>query len=373
MQWEELLGTSRPDPARLAAGRPPSTRLPPPTATAPLPATTLNGFPQLVQDLGGSAADLLTGAKVDAATVDRPGRELPFLAAASLFEQAAHRLACPDFGIRLGFRQDPVRRYKPLVGVITNAGTVGDVLDWQVSHGHAFTAAFRSTRVADRDRRLQALRYHMPGDGLPIFRQFTETIVVLTARAISELSGGVARAREIWFSHTPISELSRYRAAFDAPVKFGQEFDALLFSDEAVMAPVIDADSERYRIEQEMLLRRVPAGSDLFELQVRETIRELLRDGGCGREDVARALGISQRTLNRKIGDCGKSFGQVRDEVRRNLAVRYLLSPELPLSLISARLGYAEVSVFSRSCQRWFGSSPRDVRHQLIAAIAEVM
>ena len=56
------------------------------------------------------------------------------------------------------------------------------------------------------------------------------------------------------------------------------------------------------------------------------------------------------------------------DEVRRNLAYRYLARADLTLSDIAGRLGYSELAVLSRCCQRWFGSSPRQLRQSLVAA-----
>ena len=64
------------------------------------------------------------------------------------------------------------------------------------------------------------------------------------------------------------------------------------------------------------------------------------------------------RTLQRRARE-GTTFEAIKDEVRRDLAQQYLSQPELPLTQITALLGYSEQSAFGRSCRRWFDMTPR--------------
>jgi AraC-like DNA-binding protein len=70
------------------------------------------------------------------------------------------------------------------------------------------------------------------------------------------------------------------------------------------------------------------------------------------------------RTLQRRLHDEGTTFEALRDDVRRDAASRYLSQTTLPLTRVSALLGYSEPSVFTRSCRRWFAGSPRRLREQ---------
>ena len=101
-------------------------------------------------------------------------------------------------------------------------------------------------------------------------------------------------------------------------------------------------------------------------MQVRQAVfRVLTRSGDCTRQNVARVLGFQERTLNRHLSKRGTSFEAIRDEVRRDLAFRYLARVDLPLTEVAGRLGYSELAVLSRCCQRWFGTSPRRLRQSL--------
>ena len=77
---------------------------------------------------------------------------------------------------------------------------------------------------------------------------------------------------------------------------------------------------------------------------------------------VAKRLGKSERTLARRLAAEGLHFGKVLDEVRRELAVRYLGDADLPIKEIAYRLGFNHPSAFSHACRRWLGRTPLDHR-----------
>ena len=89
---------------------------------------------------------------------------------------------------------------------------------------------------------------------------------------------------------------------------------------------------------------------------------ELLPHGRVGVPEVARRIGMSVRTLSRKLRDEGVSFAEILDELRAALARRYLIDRELPVSQIAWLLGYQEVSSLTHAFKRWTGTTPRRFR-----------
>jgi len=79
-------------------------------------------------------------------------------------------------------------------------------------------------------------------------------------------------------------------------------------------------------------------------------------------EDVARSLGMSERTLARRLSDEGLSFTEILQQLRRDLAVRYLDDRKLHVSKIAWLLGFHEVSAFTHAFKRWTGKTPRQMR-----------
>jgi AraC-like DNA-binding protein len=71
---------------------------------------------------------------------------------------------------------------------------------------------------------------------------------------------------------------------------------------------------------------------------------------------------MSERTLARKLSDEGLNFTEILQQMRRDLAVRYLDDRKLPVSKIAWLLGFREVSAFTHAFKRWTGKTPRQMR-----------
>lgn len=85
---------------------------------------------------------------------------------------------------------------------------------------------------------------------------------------------------------------------------------------------------------------------------------------------VAREIGMSSRTMRRKLADEGSSFQEVLDECRMRQAVfEFRTRPHLSIAQIALRLGYSEHSTFTRAFHRWSGMAPQAYRARLAAKI----
>ncbi len=96
--------------------------------------------------------------------------------------------------------------------------------------------------------------------------------------------------------------------------------------------------------------------------RVENAISSVLPHGRVLVNDVARSLGMSERTLARKLSDEGLNFTEILQQLRRDLAVRYLDDRKLHVSKIAWLLGFHEVSAFTHACKRWTGKTPRQMR-----------
>jgi len=99
--------------------------------------------------------------------------------------------------------------------------------------------------------------------------------------------------------------------------------------------------------------------------RLKARILDALPSGSPVEEDIARALAMSQRTLQRRLADAGTSFGGVLDATRRDLAFHHLSNPERQVSEIAYLLGFAEAASFNRAFRRWTGLSPSEYRAAL--------
>ena len=129
--------------------------------------------------------------------------------------------------------------------------------------------------------------------------------------------------------------------------------------------PLIHADTYL----NDLLLKSCEAAladrrSDTSELRTRveNAISSVLPHGRVLVEDVARSLGMSKRTLARRLSDEGLNFTEILQQLRRDLAVRYLDDRKLHVSKIAWLLGFHEVSAFTHAYKRWTGKTPREMR-----------
>lgn len=108
--------------------------------------------------------------------------------------------------------------------------------------------------------------------------------------------------------------------------------------------------------------RAQPSGRDALIERVQAAVERELETTAPSVGAVARALGTSPRTLQRRLGERGLSFRDVVEQVRERHARVYLANADLSIAEIAQRLGYAEVSAFLRAFKRWTGTTPGRVR-----------
>ncbi|MGB7855450.1 MAG: helix-turn-helix transcriptional regulator, partial [Pseudolabrys sp.] len=98
-----------------------------------------------------------------------------------------------------------------------------------------------------------------------------------------------------------------------------------------------------------------------FRSAVENAIAPLLPHGRATAAEVARRLGLSQRTFARRLSSEGLTFSELLENMRSNLASRYLVEGDMAVSEVAWLLGYREVGSFSHAFRRWTGKTPRDV------------
>ena len=106
-------------------------------------------------------------------------------------------------------------------------------------------------------------------------------------------------------------------------------------------------------------------------MRVRRWIASSLADGRPNINRAAEAAGMSVRTLQRRLGDLGLTYGQLRDEVRLETACRLLDGSEVSVAQTALALGYSDPAHFTRAFTRWTGSTPQAYRRHIASNDAE--
>ncbi|HSW19247.1 MAG TPA: AraC family transcriptional regulator [Ramlibacter sp.] len=157
--------------------------------------------------------------------------------------------------------------------------------------------------------------------------------------------------RRVHFSHAAPANTQIHRRVFGQHLEFGSEFNGMVLAkgDLDQLNPQCDARMARYAKDYIELQPRHNRGAVAHE--VRRALHVLLPRGRNSLEQVAQALGMSPRTMQRQLEQGGENFLSLVNDVRREQAARYLNGQTHSISQIAALLGFAETSVFSR----WFG------------------
>jgi AraC-like DNA-binding protein len=167
--------------------------------------------------------------------------------------------------------------------------------------------------------------------------------------------------------HAQVGSDAAYRDALGCPVRFGQTWCGIEIPTYVLQQRIDNADPEARRIAIKYLEATcLPSTASLPE-RVAELARRLLPLGQCSVEAIADELAMHPRTLQRQLATEGARCQDVIDRERRTQAARYLAEPRLHLGQIAGLLGYTEQSALNRSCQRWFGKTPREYRAERIA------
>jgi AraC-like DNA-binding protein len=155
-----------------------------------------------------------------------------------------------------------------------------------------------------------------------------------------------------------------FDAAFGVRVEFGTAHSELVFDQRAALAPAVAHDPQLLAILErhaQLVLGELP-GLDSFVEQVRALIAAGLERGEHGSRRIAARLGVSERTLRRKLDEAGVSHRALLDDVRRERALRLIASDRLRVVEVAQRVGFSDPSAFAAAFRRWTGAAPRAAR-----------
>ena len=148
-------------------------------------------------------------------------------------------------------------------------------------------------------------------------------------------------------------------------VEFGADTDEFALNIEVRELPLTHSDPYLNKLllkDCEAVLANRKGDVSQLRTRVENAISSVLPHGRVFVEDIALNLGMSKRTLARKLADEGLNFSGVFEQLRRDLAVRYLHERKLHISKIAWLLGFSEVSAFTHAFKRWTGKAPTQMR-----------
>ncbi|MGH7272764.1 MAG: AraC family transcriptional regulator ligand-binding domain-containing protein, partial [Polyangiaceae bacterium] len=313
---------------------------------------------ELVSDAGIAAEQLFSGLGVDRARLAIPGAQISLVMAEALFERARALTREPAIGIHLGLRMRP-SAHGVLGFAAMTASTLREALE---------TAA----RFAPTRTNALALSVHVSGGAASVvieeraeFGAARDAILFWIVLGIWQM-GNALTGRMLAGSADFAFERPAYFDAFveSAPnTRFAQPVTQLVFDAKVLDLPLTMADPASRQLaylECERSLEELETGGD----DLAQARKLVMRSGKGVRslEEVAAELGVSPRTLKRRLAAAGVTYSALLEEERREVALLMLRSRASTIDAVAERLGYSDTSNFRRAFQRWTGLSPAAYR-----------
>lgn len=298
----------------------------------------------------------------------------------------------PDTGEH-GLGRFPARRWQQLLeraGDYLHDPRLGLHLGQTVTAAHFGVMGYVFHNCADlgaafeRYRRFERLVYDMEpvrfgldadtlvlewgvGHGRP-GRLVDETAITAMLQLARSLTGERIAPDSVHFVNPEPAKSAPYRAYFGCPVYFDQPHTIVRVPRSVLTLPLQQADPALLRLletQAESMLARLPADESLEEA-VRRSVVRAAPAGVSGLAAIAADLGLSTRTLHRRLAARGATFRVLRDDALRQVAERHLADPRLTLADIALLLGYSEQSAFTRAFRRWTaGKNPDRYRRDI--------
>ncbi|MEE4209893.1 MAG: AraC family transcriptional regulator ligand-binding domain-containing protein [Parvularcula sp.] len=202
------------------------------------------------------------------------------------------------------------------------------------------------------------------GDGSPGMALSNEASIASVVEISQQVSIGRFSAVEVHLKHPARGPVELFEAHFGCPVHFGSDRNAILVSTQTLTTPNRLGDETIVRFFDRHLEAELAALADDTGLdqRVRIAVSQRLSEGPPTLSSTAAALGMSSRTLQRRLSDQGLSFQTLVDLARRELAEQLLRETRYSLAEIAFLTGFAEQSGFTRAFKRWAGQTPRSYR-----------
>jgi AraC-like DNA-binding protein len=306
---------------------------------------------------------LLRKAGLTLQQIDNPALRLSVKSQISLLNLVAAGLGDELFGFHLAHDFD-LREIGTLYYIMASSETLGDALQ-------------RAARYSRITNEAVHLKYEKTREIVVTFeyidvarhqdRHQIEFFMIALVRLVRHLSGHNLLPTRVAFTHHRNGFHPTFKSFFGCDVDFGSGTDEIAFPLAVQPMPLASADPFLHAMLiaqcEEMHVGQLRPAA--LRASVENEIAPLLPHGKAQASEIAHKLGMSQRTLARRLAAERSSFTVILDEMKYDLAKHYLMEADLPITTIAWLLGYQEVSAFTHAFKRWTGKTPKQSRKRI--------
>ena len=312
--------------------------------------------------LGVDTDALLVAAEIDTAVVADPEGRVSLDQMRTFWSEAVDRSGDPAIGLHAA--QQLPHGFNGLIDYLFGyASTVGDGIGLMMRYLPLANNWIVPTIEVDDD--YTTLSLDVVWQGVPrTTAEYVFGMLVVRGRAVWRVDWAPALIRFEFPAPRPPEPVGEHARAFECGIEFGADATQMIVERAVWDTEVATADPglvALLRSQADEVLQQLAAASGFVD-DVRQVVRVRLAERDHSIEQVAAQLGMSARTLQRRLAEEDTSYAAVVDEVRLGTAKQALADPTNSLAEIAFLIGFEEQSSFSRAFKRWTGMSPSEHR-----------
>ena len=319
----------------------------------------LMSVPGLLHKFDCSPEQILGDAGLNLAQFEDPDTEISFLAGSRMLAYCVTATGCQHFGLLMGEQAGS-----------SSLGLAGFILRFAPNVGAALQALLRhlelhdqgGTPVLSTDGEISSLGYAIHLPDIEAAYTIYDLSIAMACNIMRDLCGQTWNPTQVLLARRRPADLAPYKRFFRAPLRFDAEQNAVTFPTPLLDHALTSADPALFR----HLEKEANGLHDSHPLNttgsVQRILRQSLASGHFAAADIARQLGMHERTLLRHLEQEGTTFRSELEGIRYEVARQLLSTSKTPLSGIANALGYTAPSTFTRSFKRWSGTTPTQWR-----------
>ena len=278
----------------------------------------------------------------------------------ALHEMLDERLG-PGFSVRVG-QQMKIEDYGVLGLSWRTCSRVGEIFERSERYFKLLSNTYVFKVDKKEDFSVVYLNREPHRRGLELSNEATLSATVVVLRAMSDTD---ISPTQVTFKHNAPANLNSYKRAFNCPVLFNQPHYTITYTtqDFNTRTAKADASINRFLVErvEEETNNLAVAGSSLV-YDVEKLIRDALPSGIPSIRQIGDHVGMSNRTLTRRLSEAGFSFRDLIKKTQEEVSKKLLKNSSRNIAEIAFETGFSEQSAFNRAFKRWTGLSPVEFR-----------